>query len=101
MHRDNETIAIQIQEVLTRHGILVNLALSYGGALLGWDQSTARAANKEKCLVWLLEFLNDDFEDVIRTVESSIHVTGIATENQVSSPKRPIKVHVWAGISAM
>ena len=41
MHRDNETAAIQIQEVLTRHGILVTLALSFGGALLGWDQSTA------------------------------------------------------------
>ena len=116
MRNDDETTAIQLHEVLTRHGIQLSLrTVLRSREQLGWMfRGSAycqliRDANKLKRLDWAREHMSDNFEDVIWSDEASVQLEthrrrcyrklGEAPKPK-PRPKHPIKVHVWAGISS-
>ena len=67
-----------------------------------------RNANKPKRVQWARENINNNFEDVIWTDETSVWLEqhakrsyrkkGVAAKRK-PKPKHPLKLHVWAGIS--
>lgn len=63
-----------------------------------------RLQNKDKRLAWARAHINDDFENVIWTDETTVQIEThkrycYCKEGQKPRPKHPTKVHVWAGIS--
>lgn len=116
MKLDDETTAIQLCEILTRHGIHLSLrTIMRSREQLGWTfRGSAycqliRDANKIKRLEWAKAYINGTFEDVIWSDESSIQLETHRRHcyRKKGSPptlkpraKHPTKVHVWAGISA-
>ena len=82
--------------------------------LLGWIYHGSaycqliRSVNKEKRVEWVRNHLDDTFDDVIWTDETSVQLEThrrfcYRKEGMKPRPKprakHPIKVHVWAGIS--
>lgn len=116
MRADDETTAVQLCEILTRHGIQLSLrTILRSRDNLGWTfRGSAycqliRDANKIKRLDWAHQYSSDNFEDVIWSDEASVqlethrrHCYRKVGEPPVPKPraKHPVKVHVWAGISA-
>lgn len=116
MQLDDETTAIQLHEMLTRHGVQLSLrTIMRSRQQLGWTfRGSAycqliRNANKVKRLEWANQNISNDFSDVIWSDESSIQLETHRRHcyRKIGSPptpkpraKHPVKVHVWAGISA-
>ena len=69
--------------------------------------SSSTSRTKDKRLDWAHTYINDDFDDVIWTDETTVqietHKHYCYRKGQRSRtkprPKHPTKVHVWAGIS--
>lgn len=116
MRIGDEATAVQLHEFLTRHGVGLSLrCVLRNRELLGWAfrGSTCcqlvRDTNKLKRLEWAHRYASDSFDDVIWTGEASIQLeahqrrryrkVGVAPTPK-PRPNRPIKVRVWAGISA-
>ena len=119
MTEDDETTATQLHVLLTSCRIHLSLAtILRSRILLGWTFrgskycQLVRHANKLKCFHWavkyLPEVLNDGFQDVIYTDESTVQLEShrrhsYRKKGQPATlkprPKHPTKVHVWAGIS--
>ena len=115
MREDDETTATQLQARLAADGIYVSLTtILCNRHQLGWIyQGSAycqliRSQNKQKRLEWAHANLNDSFDDVIWSDESSIQLDChqryyCRKEGErprpKPRPKHPVKVHVWAGIS--
>ena len=81
MRTDDETTAIQLHEVLARHGICISLRTVLRSRVqLGWAfRGTAycqliRRANKQKRLEWAQQQVNDNFDNVIWTDEASVQL---------------------------
>ena len=116
MRIDDETTAVQLHEFLTRYGIELSIrTIIRSRELLGWTfRGSAycqliREVNKQKRLDWAQQHLYDNFEDVIWSDESSIQLETHRRYcyRKVGEPptpkpraKHPVKVQVWAGISA-
>lgn len=115
MRLNDETTAVQLHDILTRHGISVSLrTVLRCREQLGWTfRGSAycqliRDANKAKRLEWAQKYMNDDFANVIWTDEASVQLETHRRRcyrkkgkrpNPKPHPKHPVKVHVWAGIS--
>ena len=115
MEEDDETTATQLQAKLASFGVYVSLAtILRNRRLLGWIYRGSaycqliRSVNKEKRLEWARDHLQDTFDDVIWSDETSVQLEahrrfcyrkeGMKPKPK-PRPKHPIKVHVWAGIS--
>ena len=115
MRLNDETTAMQLYDILIRHGISISLrTVLRSRQQLGWTfRGSAycqliRDANKAKRLVWARQHINDDFANVIWTDEASVQLethrkrcyrkTGECPKPKPRA-KHPVKVHVWAGIS--
>ena len=119
MKADDETTAVQLQKLLVDRGHPLSLkTILASRRQLGWTfRGSAYCQiigeqNKQKRLEWATEHLNeainDKFEDVLWTDESSIMLechrrfcwrkTGTQAKPKPRA-KHPCKVHVWAGIS--
>ena len=114
MRNNDETTAIQLHNILTRHGIQLSLrSILRSREQLGW---TFRGSGycqlirdaKQKRLDWAQRHISDKFEDVIWSDEASIqlethrrHCYRKLGERPTPKPcpKHPLKVQVWAGIS--
>ena len=114
MQQDDETTSVQIRSYLMQRGIKLSLTtILRGRRSLGWTYRGSaycqliRDANKRKRLEWAQAHLQDSFEDVIWTDETSVQLechkrfccrkTGERPRPK-PRPKHPVKVHVWAGI---
>jgi len=117
MRKNDEATSIEIQKKLAKRGIVVNSStVRRSRARQGWTmQCTAycqliREANKEKRLSYAQQILDsgDTFYNVIFSDECSVSLQqyrrtcyqkiGEPTKRK-PKPKRPLKVHVWAGIT--
>lgn len=115
MLQDDETTATQLQSVLASRSIYVSLATIVRNRVqLGWTYRGSaycqliRQQNKDKRLQWARTCLNDEFNDVIWTDETTVqiethkrycyHKKGEKPRPK-PRPKHPTKVHVWGGIS--
>ena len=112
MRLNDETTAVQLHDILIRHGISVSLrTILRSRQQLGWTfRGSAycqliRDANKAKQLEWALQHT---FDDVIWSDEASIQLETHRKHcyrkqgerpKPKPRPKHPVKVHVWAGIS--
>ena len=81
MRSDDETTAMQLHELLTRHGIQLSLRTVLRiRERLGWTfRGSAycqliRDANKQKRLDWSCQNFSDNFENVIWSDKSSIQL---------------------------
>ena len=117
MENDDETTATQLQAKLADHGVYVSLTtILRNRRLLGWVYRGSaycqliRSVNKEKRLEWARNHLNDNFDDVIWSDETSVQLEAhrrfcYRKEGRKPKPKprpkHPIKVNVWAGISKL
>ena len=115
MQQDDETTATQLQALLAERQIYVSLAtIVRNRCQLGWIYRGSaycqliRQANKMKHLQWAQQNLNDNFDDVIWSDETTVQLENHHRfcyrkdrEKPLPKPrpKHPIKVHVWAGIS--
>ena len=115
MRVNDETTAMQLYDILLRHGISISLrTVLRSRQQLGWTfRGSAycqliRDANKAKRLDWARQHFNDDFANVIWTDEASVQLETHRKRSYRKAgerpkpkprPKHPIKVHVWAGIS--
>ncbi len=115
MQQNDETTAHQLFNLLECEGISISLAtILRCRTSLGWTfRGSAycqliRDANKELRYNWALQFVNDEFNDMIYTDETSIQMEAhkrfcCRKQGQAPKPKpkpkHPLKVHVWAGIS--
>ncbi len=115
MRADDETTAIQLHELLMKHGYSMNIrTVLRSREQLGWTfRGSAycqliRDVNKQKRLQWALHHRNDHFDNVIFTDECSVQIETHRTRcyrkkgekpRNKPRPKHPLKVHVWAGIS--
>ncbi len=114
MQQDDETTAVQIRLLFLQRGVRLSLStILRGRRQLGWTfRGSAycqliREANKRKRLEWARAHLQDNFEDVIWTDETSVQLEShkrfcCRKIGQRPRPKprakHPVKVHVWAGI---
>lgn len=115
MRSDDEMTATQLQAMLASRDIYVSLATIVRNRLdLGWTYRGSaycqliRQQNKDKRLDWARTYIDDEFENVIWTDETTVQ---IETHKRYCyrkeghkprpkpRPKHPVKVHVWAGIS--
>ena len=115
VREDDETTATQLQAMLAAKDIFISLSTIVRNRLaLGWSYRGSaycqliRGANKEKRLVWARAHLQDDFQDVIWSDETTVQLETHRRRcyrkdgeqpRPKPRPKHPIKVHVWAGIS--
>ena len=115
MRNDDETTATQLQAILASQNMYVSLATIVRNRLdLGWTYRGSaycqliRQQNKEKRLDWARTYINDDFNNVIWSDETTVQIEThkrycYRKEGQKPRPKprpkHPVKVHVWAGIS--
>ncbi len=82
MQGDDETTACQIRSYLLREGqrLLSLTTILRGRRQLGWTYRGSvycqliRQANKEKRLQWARAHLQDDFENVLWTDETSVQL---------------------------
>ena len=115
MQADDEATAIQIRSYLLWHGhrLLSLSTILRGRRELGWTYRGSaycqliRQANKEKRLEWARANIQDNFEDVVWTDETSVQLEchkRFCYRKKGERPrpkpraKHPVKVHVWAGI---
>ena len=110
-----ETTATQLQAKLAAHGCYISLiTILRNRCQLGWVYRGSaycqliRNENKQKRLEWARANLDNNFDDVIWSDESSIQLDChrrycCRKEGErprpKPRPKHPTKVHVWAGIS--
>lgn len=115
MHLNDETTAMQLHDILIRHGVSISLrTVLRSRQQLGWTfRGSAycqliRDANKIKRLDWARQNITDTFANVIWTDEASVQLETHRKRcyrkkgdrpKPKPRPKHPIKVHVWAGIS--
>ena len=111
MRNDDETTATQLQAILASQNMYVSLATIVRNRQdLGWTYRGSaycqliRQQNKEKRLDWARTYINDDFNNVIWSDETTVQIEThkrycYRKEGQKPRPKHPVKVHVWAGIS--
>lgn len=115
MVQDDETTATQLQALLATHNVYVSLAtIVRNRVILGWNYRGSaycqliRDVNKVKRLQWAQTYLQDSFDNVIWSDESTVQLEThrrlcYRKEGQKPRlkprPKHPIKVHVWGGIS--
>lgn len=115
MRQDDETTATQLQAILASHHVYVSLAtILRNRNQLGWTYRGSaycqliRPRNKEKRLQWAQTFLQDDFDNVIWSDETTVQLETHRRRcyrkegeqpRPKPRPKHPTKVHVWAGIS--
>lgn len=114
MKNNDEMTAKSIQSGLQRKGHDVSItSINRICRNLGWQLKTTsfcqliRNVNKPKRLQWVRDNLNDSFENVIWTDETSEWLERhsrksyrkIGEVKRKPKPKHPLKVHVWAGIS--
>ena len=115
MRNDDETTATKLQAMFASKGIYVSLATIVRNRVeLGWTYRGSaycqliRQQNKEKRLAWARSHIDDDFENVIWTDETTVQIEThkrycYRKEGEKPHlkprPKHPTKVHVWAGIS--
>lgn len=115
MRKDDETTAQQLRNILSQKGIDVSLTtILRARKQLGWSYKGSaycqmiREANRIKRLEWAIKHINDPFEDVIWTDETTIQLETHKRyccrklgEKPRCKPraKHPAKVHIWAGIS--
>ena len=115
MQEDDETTATQLQAKLAARGCYVSLTtILRNRRQLGWVYRGSaycqliRNENKQKRLEWARANLDNNFDDVIWSDESSIQLDChkrycCRKEGEKPRPKprpkHPTKVHVWAGIS--
>ncbi len=114
MKLDDETTATQLQAILASQNVYVSLATIVRNRIeLGWTYRGSaycqliRQQNKVKRLDWAQTHLQDQFDNVIWTDETTVQ---IETHKRFcyrkegerprpkARPKHPTKVHVWAGI---
>ena len=116
MQRDDETTAKQLVVTLRVNGISLSTTTARKGRRsLGWTRrGTAycqliRAPNRAKRLEWARQNLGKSLEDVIWTDETTVQMESHrrfhcykkgCKPRYKPRPKHPVKVHVWAGISA-
>ena len=81
MQEGDETMAKELQKKLHDAGMEISLQI----ILKGWMDILWRAycqmmheVNKQKCLEWAIANVDDDFEDVIWTDETSVQLKAIA-----------------------
>ncbi len=114
MQDDDETTAAQLHLYLTQRGVKISrTTILRGRRSLGWTfRGSAycqliREANKKKRFEWAQANLQNEFEDVIWTDETSVQLESHKRfccrkvgERPRPKPraKHPVKVHVWAGI---
>lgn len=115
LKENDEITAKQIKNRLDRRGFYISIAtINRIKRDLGWTlKGTSycqliRNANKPKRVQWVTENINDSFNDVIWTDETSVWLEqhskrsyrrkGVARKRK-PKPKYPLKLHVWAGIS--
>lgn len=115
MRNDDETTATQLQAILANHGVYVSLATIVRNRVqLGWIYRGSaycqliRNANKAARLQWAQANLQDSFDNVIWSDETTVQLENhrrycYRKEGEKPRPKprpkHPVKVHVWAGIS--
>ena len=115
MRKDDETTATQLQSILATRQIYVSLStIVRNRSELGWIYRGSAYcqlichANKLKCLQWAQANLNDEFDNVIWSDETTVQLENHRRfcyrkdgekPRPKPRPKHPIKVHVWAGIS--
>ena len=115
MRRDDETTATQLQAMLASRGLYVSLStIVRSRCQIGWIYRGSaycqliREANKEKRYHFALAHLQDSFDDVIWSDETTVQLEShrrhcYRKEKEKPRlkprPKHPTKVHVWAGIS--
>lgn len=116
MQRDDETTAKELVVTLRANGITLSTTTARKGQhLLGWTRhGTAycqliRAPNHAKRLEWARQNLGKSLEDVIWSDETTVQMESHccfhcykrgSKPRYKPQPKHPVKVHVWAGISA-
>ena len=115
MKENDEMTAKNIQSHLERYRYSVSVStINRIRNRLGWSLKTTRYCqmirnnNKPKRVQWATENLNETFEDVIWSDETSVCLEqykkrsfrkrGIPMKRK-PKPKHPLKLHVWAGIS--
>ena len=112
MRLNDETTAIQLHDILTRHGISVLIrTVIRSRQELGWTFPGSaycqliRDANKAKRLEWAQQHTGDTFDNVIWSDEASIQLETHRKRcyrkqgehpKPKPRPKHPIKVYVWA-----
>ena len=81
MQEDDETTAVQLKEILKKHGYHLSLStILRCRKSLGWSfRGTSycqmiRDQNKEKRLLWAREHLHEDFGNVIWTDETTVQM---------------------------
>jgi hypothetical protein len=111
MRRDDETTATQLQSILKARQIYVSLSTIVRNICqLGWIYRGSaycqliRHENKLKRLQWAQANINDDFDNVIWSDETTVQLENhrrfcYRKNGEKPRPKHPIKVHVWGGIS--
>lgn len=115
MQQNDEATAKSIKSRLRRRGYNVSVAtINRMRTKLGWTLKTTqycqmiRHGNKPKRLQWATDNLNDSFENVIWSDETSVWLEKHLKRSyrkkgsnihRKPRPKHPLKVHVWAGIS--
>ena len=115
MREDDETTATQLQAKLAAHSWYVSLTtILHNCQQLRWIYHGSaycqllRNENKQKRLEWARANLNNNFDDIIWSDESSIQLDChrrycCRKEGEKPQPKprpkHPTKVYVWAGIS--
>ena len=99
MQADDEATAVQIRSYLLRHGhgLLSLSTILRGRRELGWTYRGSaycqliRQANKEKRLEWARAHIQDNFEDVVWTDETSVqlecHKRLLQEERRTTLPK--------------
>lgn len=116
METNDEITANEIQLLLENHGYrrISKATINRIRRSIGWSLKSTRYCqmvrenNKPKILQWAQQQLNDNFQNVIWTDETSVIMEqykkrcyrkrGFAAKRK-PKPKHPLKVHVWGGIS--
>ena len=106
MHKDDETTATQLHELLVNNGISISLrTILRCRKQVGWTfrgSAYCQQTNKQKRLEWALQHRTDDFGNSLMRLLFKLKLTNyVVTERKgkgqkpKSRPKHP--VHVWAG----
>ena len=115
MRLNDKTTAMQLHDILVRHGISISIrTILRSRQQLGWTFHGSaycqliREANKVRRLEWTQQYRSDLFDNVIWSDEASIQLETHRKRcyrkqgerpKPKPRPKHPVKVHVWAGIS--
>lgn len=118
MEKDDETTLAELQAMLAKKGIKVSTSTLHRWRKdLGWTSKGTRycqmirSANVVKRLDWALanSYEQDKFDDIVFSDETSVQLENhrrtcsykVGRKPRYKpKPKHPIKLHVWAGISA-